>query len=143
MLFALAVVAPQSVAAWQMRDTPICTLSHTGAEAEIVITYDPRLPEYRLVVTLDPDKWDNSPTFGMVFNGPRSLRIGTDRHQLSADRHDLSVADRGFGNVLDGLEFNDRAIAATAGTSVNFDLTDAAPAVRAFRDCARGVPATS
>ncbi len=71
----------------------------------------------------------------MRFDGPRALAIGTDRHRLSGDGKSLTVTDLGFGNVLDGFQFNATATAIAAGTEVPFDLTDAAPAVREFRAC--------
>jgi hypothetical protein len=45
------------------------------------------------------------------------------------------VSDRGFGNVLDGLEFNQVALAATGDRVVSIDLDGAAPEVAAFRAC--------
>jgi hypothetical protein len=41
--------------------------------------------------------------------GPRGNMISTSRHALSDDGRTLSVSDRGFGNVLNGLEFNVRS----------------------------------
>jgi hypothetical protein len=61
--------------------------------------------------------------------------ISTGRHVLSEDGRTLSVRDRGFGNVLNGLEFNVVALAATGDRVVSIDLDGAAPEVAAFRAC--------
>jgi hypothetical protein len=85
-----------------------------------------------------PLPWPGSPAFGIRFEGARTLAIGTDRHRLSDDGRTLTVTDTGFGNVLDGLEFNATATATAGGVSVALDLTGAADPVRAFRACADG-----
>lgn len=121
-------------AAWEFTPTPICTLTHSEAHVDVTVTYDPALPEYTITLTT-PEPWPDAPQFGLTFIGPRGLAIGTDRHVLSDDQRSLTVADTGFGNVLDGLQFNDTATASSADTSVTFDLSDAATAVEAFRDC--------
>jgi hypothetical protein len=77
----------------------------------------------------------------MEFFGPRPLAIGTDRH--SADGATLTVRDSGFGNVLDGLEFNTNAVATSGARRVQIALDAAAPAVQAFRACPSNAPATS
>ena len=120
--------------AWEFTPTPICTLTHIAQEVEVVVTYDPALPEYTITLTT-PDPWPDAPQFGLAFIGPRALSIGTDRHVLSDDRRSLSVTDTGFGNVLDGLQFNTAVTGASGAASVTFDLTDAASAVAAFREC--------
>lgn len=129
----LLLAAPAN--AWEFSSTPICTLSHETQESSVVVTYDPATLQYELTLELNDSVWPNAPTFGMLFDGPRRIQIGTDRHQLSADRRVLSVADSGFGNVLDGLEFNDRAFARSGALIVDFSLESATDHVRAFRDC--------
>ena len=133
---ALAIIVAASPAAgWEFSPTPVCTLSHDAAAAALRITRDPaRAEPYELTITR-ADGWAAAPVFGMRFDGPRGLTIATDRHRLSADRRTLSVTDRGFGNVLDGLEFNDIATAMGGPEAVAFDLAGAAGPVRAFRDC--------
>jgi hypothetical protein len=49
----------------------------------------------------------------------------------------LTVTDRGFGNVLDGLQHNEAATALAGSASLSVSLDGAAPAVEAFRDCAQ------
>lgn len=132
--FALACL-PLPAAAWEFSATPVCTLTETTGDAEVTVTYDPSLPEYAITVTLTEGTWDAAPVFAIVFDGPRGLTISTDRHILSGDGRSLTVRDRGFGNVLNGLEFNLTATALSGATAVTLPLTDAAPAVRAFRDC--------
>ncbi|MCF2870876.1 excinuclease ABC subunit B [Octadecabacter sp. G9-8] len=134
---------PLPAAAWEFSADPICTLTHQTTDAEIAITYDAALPEYALFITLRTGTWGEPPAFQIGFLGGRNGQIGTTQHRLSGDGATLSVRDSGFGNVLDGLEFNADGFATTGATTVDFTLTDAAPAVRAFRDCPSGVPATS
>ncbi|MCP4819299.1 MAG: excinuclease ABC subunit B, partial [Shimia sp.] len=45
------------------------------------------------------------------------------------------VADSGFSNVLDGLQFNAMALAGTQSQGEAIDLTGAAAEVAKFRDC--------
>lgn len=71
----------------------------------------------------------------MRFDGARPNTIATNRHQLGQNGAALTVIDRGFGNVLDGLEFNDTATAFTETQSVAIPLAGAAPEVRKFRTC--------
>ena len=139
----ILAVLPLPAIAWEFSPDPICTLTHQAQDAEIAITYDVRLPEYALFITLRTGRWPASDTFGMAFVGPRAGKIGTSQQTLSADGATLTVRDRGFGNVLDGLEFNDTAIAASGDLAIAMSLADAPEAVRAFRDCPRNDPPLS
>ena len=65
--------------------------------------------------------------------------ISTTRHVLDEGGRRLTVTDRGFGNVLDGLQFNGRAIAIAGDTVVALDLAGAAPEVEVFRACRGGL----
>lgn len=122
-------------AAWEFRPTPVCTLFHATPEASVAVTHDPRDPEPYAIVVTTPTAWPIAPIFSMRFDGPRGNTISTPRHRLSGDGRMLTVTDRGFGNVLDGLEFNDTATAIAGDTAVTLPLDGAAPAVRAFRAC--------
>ena len=133
----LLIFTPFQALAWEFSPTPICTLSHETDEAELVITHDPAVPEYRLEISLGGDSWATSATFGIAFQGGAELTIGTDRHRT--DGSTLSVADSGFGNVLDGLEFNRTATAFTESQTVAFSLAGARGPVRDFRDCAESL----
>jgi hypothetical protein len=124
--------------AWEFRATPVCTLSHATPDASVTVSYDPRLPEPYAIAITRALPWPDSPTFGMRFDGARPLAIGTDRHRLSEGGRTLTVTDTGFGNVLDGLEFNASATASAGADSVVVDLAGAAEPVRAFRACADG-----
>ena len=86
-----------------------------------------------------PDPWPATETFGLSFDGPAAINIGTGRHQLSNQGRTLTVKDTGFGNVLDGRALNSTATAPAGDTQVPVDLTGAHPAVDAFRVCG-GVP---
>ena len=125
--------------AWEFSPLPICTLSHAVDQADIVATYDAALPEYTITITLRDGQWPDSAAFSIIFAGGRALTIGTDRHQLSPDRRALSVADTGFGNVLNGMQFNQKMVALTGAARVEVPLTGAADPVAAFRAC-DGVP---
>jgi hypothetical protein len=127
--------------AWTFSPEPICTLSHDTQSTQIVLTYDPTQPLYTLSITLRSELWAPSPDFGMTFDGPAPLTIGTSRHQINGAS--LTVADSGFGNVLDGLQYNFAALAFTRNQKVVMSLSDAAPEVQKFRNCPENAPATS
>ena len=85
--------------------------------------------------TLPDSQWQNAPTFGMAFANDRPISIQTDRHTISPDGRSITVKDRGFGNVLNGLEFNARAYAILGDQTVGIDLEGIGPAMTAFRNC--------
>ncbi len=120
------------VAAWQFSAQPICRLDHAG-ETSVAITYDGSL--YAITLTR-PEGWPRGSLFTMAFQ-PIGPVISTRRHRIVGNA--LTVTDRGFGNVLNGVEFNAVAIATVGETSVTIDLSEAAPEVQAFRACSPGV----
>lgn len=121
--------------AWQAgSEGRICTLTHSEPAAEIRLTYDPAGPLYSITVTT-PAPWPEAAVFGIRFDGASPNTITTSRHERDAAGHSLTVTDRGFSNVLDGLEFNSTATAFTGPAATVIDLTGAAPEVRAFRLC--------
>lgn len=120
------------VHAWKFSPTPICTLSHSEASADVTLTYDHATQLYAIAVA-SPSGWPDAPSFSMRFDGPRSNIISTTRHGISDNT--LTVTDRGFGNVLDGLEFNDSATAFTTTSAVTVSLKGAAKPVQDFRAC--------
>ena len=77
----------------------------------------------------------SDPVFAMAFAGGDPISIQTPRYTLSNDRRSLTVKDRGFGNVLNGLEFNTRAYAVLGEVTMPIGLEGIAPAITAFRDC--------
>lgn len=131
----LCLILASQARAWEVTVGRICTLHHDTGAAEILLTYDPAQPLYTIAITRRTGPWDASPWFAMRFDGPVPIEIGTSRHSLSADATALSVTDTGFGNVLDGLEFNDSALAFTEARTVPIPLDGAAPKVRRFRAC--------
>ena len=137
MRFALAflLLVTMPAAAWEFTPLPVCTLFDDTDMRRVVVTHDPRLTQpYEITVT-GTTPWPESPVFSMRFDGPRGLIISTERHRLSDSGRTLSVTDTGFGNVLNGLEFNDTATALSGDIAVSFPLVGAAPEVRAFRAC--------
>lgn len=135
-LLALApLLAPLPALGWSFSPVPVCTLRHGEAGVAVTVTYDPALPEYAIELTLDAGVWPDSPAFHIAFQGGRALTIGTGFHVLSDDGRSLTVRDRGFENVLDGLEFNLTARAFAGDLSVTFGLDGAPEPVRQFRAC--------
>lgn len=132
-LAALLIASP--AAAWEFTPGPICTLSHATETAEIVLTHDPARPLFTLEVTLKQGTWADSDWFAMRFDGPAGRMISTNRHRLSPDRRTLGVADTGFGNVLDGLQFSNIASAFTDSATAAFALKGAEGPTKAFRAC--------
>jgi hypothetical protein len=132
-LIALLLATPAQ--AWDFTPTPVCTILNDTPDLSIRVTYDPSRPQPYAITLTRPDPWPASDTFGLRFDGPAPLTIGTARHRLSADGRTLSVTDTGFGNVLDGLARNATATAVAGATEIPFDLAGARPAVEAFRAC--------
>lgn len=130
---ALALLASPA-AAWEFSSSPICTLSHDTDSGSIVVTYDASIPEYAVSITRDA-AWPDAAAFAMEFAGGQPLTIQTPRHTLSDDGLTLTVRDRGFGNVLDGLEFNQAARASSGQADAIFPLDGIADPMAAFRRC--------
>lgn len=132
--FLLASLATPATA-WQATTGEICTLTHETTDTRVHLTYDPTKPLYTLAITRKSDPWQQAPWFAMRFLGPNENTITTPEHALSDNGQTLNVADSGFGNVLDGLQFNDTALAFTEAQAVGVSLIGAAPEVQKFRDC--------
>lgn len=133
-LFILLLCSPAH--AWNATVGDICTLTHETETAAIELTYDPAQPLYTLTVTRASESWTQTPWFAIRFAGPNPIEIATPRHVLSDNAMSLTVTDSGFGNVLNGLEYNRTAYAFTQDRRTEFSLDGAAPQVRIFRDCA-------
>ena len=128
-------------AAWEARIGLVCELTHREGPASVRITYDAQSSDYAITVRTGGAPWPGGPIFVMRFDGPRPLTIQTDRHILTEGGAALTVTDRGFGNVLNGLQFNDTATAYLGDTALPFSLqgpAPAAPAVEEFRRCTEG-----
>lgn len=121
--------------AWQATTGETCILTHDTTDTHIRLTYDPDKPLYTLAITRKSDPWQQAPWFAMRFLGPNEIAISTPKHALSDNDQTLNVADSGFGNVLDGLQFNQLALAFTQSQTVEISLNDASPEVQKFRDC--------
>ena len=133
---ALALILLASpAAAWEFSAIPTCTLTNTSDAGALSVTYDASLPEYTITITLPDAIWPEDSLFAMAFTGLMPIGIQTDRHIRSADGRSLTVTDSGFGNVLNGLELNTRAYAASGDTTVGIALEGIGPAIKAFRDC--------
>lgn len=142
-MIALLALLPLRAAAWEFSPDPLCTLTHQAETAEIVITKDVTVPEYTLTVMLRSGAWPDAPVFFMDYPNGVGPDISTNRHTLSADRATLIVRDRGFENVLIGLEENGILYASSGGLRVTADVAMAFGAVQEFRACPADAPATS
>ncbi len=129
----LALLASPA-AAWEFSATSICILDHSEEATEMRLTYDPGNGEYAITVTRD-EPWPEGSIFSMRFDGPMPIFIQTDRHVASEDRRSLTVTDRGFGNVLNGLQYNSFALSFLADEMAIVSLVGAAEEVAAFRAC--------
>ena len=67
----LALLASPA-AAWEFSATPICTLTHATAAAEVTVTFDAALPEYAIHLRLLSGTWDVGPAFEMAFEAPKT-----------------------------------------------------------------------
>lgn len=134
----LVALLPSPALSWDFTPIPICTLSQNEASIETRVTYDPGSGDYAIALTLPNDRWPSAAAFGIRFEGGQRNIIVTDRHVLSNEDATLTVTDRGFGNVLNGLEFNNLAIAMAGDTAVPITLDGAAESVQAFRACVAG-----
>lgn len=121
--------------AWEFTPGLPCVLTHSQPEVEVTLTYDPGPPLYSIAITRDGG-WTPASIFSLAFNGPRPLRISTDRHEVTADGATVTVSDSGFGNVLNGIGFNTTATATLGDQEQVFSLIGAAAPMEAFRQCA-------
>lgn len=123
--------------AWEVKSGRVCELVHDGDNASVLVTFDPAIPEYSIAIS-PARPWSQGPIFAMRFDGPRGNTITTDRHVISGGGATLTVIDSGFGNVLNGLEYNHTATALLGDQAVAVPLDGAATAVRRFRACTKG-----
>ncbi|MEM7520607.1 MAG: hypothetical protein AAF307_06170 [Pseudomonadota bacterium] len=130
--FGLLVASPG--AAWEFTPGVPCLLNHTQSDVTVALTYDPTGPLYSIAITR-PAPFDAAAVFSMQFSGEAVQSISTNRHEMSNGNRTITVTDIGFGNVLDGLQFNETALAILGSQSVAVDLSGAAAPVAAFRAC--------
>jgi len=146
---ALCLALTSPAAAWEFTPGQPCLLTHefhssvANEDISVVLSYDPIAPLYSLSITRS-GQFLPAAYFSMTFLlGERPIRIQTTHHSFSADRKTLTVEDSGFGNVLDGMQFNATVMAglandltAGAGRYLEIPLVGAADPVAAFRSCA-------
>ena len=132
-LITLALLATPS-AAWEYTPGLPCLLNHEESGVAFELTYDPTQPLYSITITR-ANPWPPAQVFSMRFSGQNTIAISTDRHTLSNDGRSLTVIDRGFGNVLNGLQFNDTVEALLGEAYVAASLSGAEEPVAAFRLC--------
>jgi len=141
-LFCLLCFATPA-AAWEASSVgPVCLLSQMTDKGSVVVSHDPRnaLP-YAIQLSRQSEIWKDAPLFALQFDGPGRITITTERHQLADNNAELIVTDRGFDNVLRGLEANFVALAVLGNQSLVIPLNGAAPEVAKFRSCATGAGA--
>ena len=131
---ALLILTAQPAAAWDFTPGLPCVLRHDTGAARVELTYDPTQPLYTISVSRSAPLPD-APVFAIRFDGDAGQTISTNRHVLSDGGRTLTVTDTGFGNVLDGLQFNRTATALIGGEEIAFPLAGAADPVAAFRAC--------
>lgn len=113
-----------------------CVLGHDFGTARLEVTHDAhRSQPYVIEITRTDAPWVPADEFSIQFEGPNTLTISTDRHEMGPNNSAVSVADTGFGNVLDGLEFNHFAFAILGDQMLAMPLVGAAPKVVKFRNC--------
>lgn len=120
--------------AWDFAPGLPCLLTHDTGSTQIELTFDPTKPLYTITVTQDT-AFPDSPFFSMRFDGARPNTIASTRHQLSNEGRSVTVTDTGFGNVLDGLQYNISTTIIVAETVVTIPLRGASSPVQAFRAC--------
>ena len=133
-LILLLALLPLQAQAWTFTPGLICRLTHETPQARIELTYDPAAPLYSITVTTQ-NPLPRSQVVSMTFVGPSGRTISTDRHTYSPDGRSGTAQDTGFGNVLDGLQFNQTAQAIIGGTTLTFALEGAAEPTAKFRAC--------
>ena len=139
-LILLLFTTPAS--AWQTgAEGRVCTLEHATADIALRLTHDPVTPLYSIALSRAAP-WSDAAFFAIRFEGPHPNEIGTARHVLSEDARSLSVTDRGFSNVLDGMQFNDSFTAVIGDQTVTVSLAGAAEPVAIFRECRAAVPSS-
>lgn len=129
----LLLVSPAH--AWEFTETNMCTVNHTSPDVAVTLTYDPSTGLYDIALVMQSTTWQDGQSFRILFEGANPIAIGTDRQMISDDRTTLNVSDSGFGNVLDGIQFNQTMTASLGPQSVTIPLDGASEPMAAFRLC--------
>ena len=119
---------------WEFEAGPTCVLRDVQDQVSVTLTHDPSVPEFSISIRQNVS-WVGGPIFAIAFVGDSPFEITTNRHVLSDDGQTLTVRDRGFGNVLNGMEFNATAIASLGDQQVTFDLQAVDEPLQPFRTC--------
>lgn len=130
----IATIASPTMA-WEFAETEVCTVFHDDPAATVTLTFDPATGVYDIALTLKSATWGDGANFRILFEGANPIAIGTERQNISDDGMTLNVFDSGFGNVLDGIQFNDRMTATLGDQSVVIPLDGAKDPMAAFRLC--------
>jgi hypothetical protein len=125
------LLAPLPARAWEFSPLPICTIRHEATSGEVAVTFDPATGIYA-IDWRRAGGWPAGAAFSITFEGSGTT-ISTARHAVAGDT--VRVEDRGFGNVLAGLEAGGRSLARLGGAEATIGLDGAAEAVAAFRAC--------
>ncbi|MEM8593174.1 MAG: hypothetical protein AAGF13_11680 [Pseudomonadota bacterium] len=134
---ALLLLLASPAAAWEFTPGATCVLEHEEAGLEVTLTHDPEQPLYSITLRRG-EPWPEADVFSIAFsNGPT---ISTPLHAITEEGRALSVADRGFGNVIAGLIAGGTATAFLGEVAETFSLTGAAEPTRAYAEC-RPLPA--
>lgn len=135
---ALTFLLATPATAWEAsRDGPVCLLTQTTDDATVVVSHDITKDVPYAIDLTRAGGWQRGPLFAIQFDGFGARTITTDRHSVTDDT--LTVTDRGFGNVLDGIALNFVALATTGETSLVIPLEGAAPEVEKFKACTANV----
>ncbi|MEM7243261.1 MAG: excinuclease ABC subunit B [Pseudomonadota bacterium] len=136
MTFGLSLLfVSEFASAWTFSPDPICRVTEKQQLIEIDLTYDHATEIYAIAFTKTEAPWAQSQEFSIRFEGPRPKLIRTNRHQFSADGFTLTASDTGFGNVLDGLQYNTLAALQTGDERIFIQIHKSFPAIEAFRKC--------
>ncbi|MEP5732182.1 MAG: hypothetical protein ABJL67_22735 [Sulfitobacter sp.] len=130
----LACGAAWPASAWEFTPGTPCVLKHETEQIALELTYDPTAPLYSISVTQGVP-FDPAPIFSMRLRGRAPLTISTDQHKLSNSGKTLTVIDRGFGNVLNGLQFGQGVVIQLGQTQIDLPLVGASAPVASFRTC--------
>lgn len=131
--FILLIVFATPASAWDFSPVPVCTVSHQTSDAAIELTYDAARSEPYAIAVTSPKSWTEGRIFGLRFEGGNALTITTDRQTIEGKT--LTVRDQGFGNVLNGLQFNATVTAFAGDVSLAFSLDGASLEIARFREC--------
>lgn len=132
-LFFLLLTA-SAAGAWEFTPGLPCRLTHQTPQVQVALTYDPTQPLYSITLT-QQTPWPEAAVFTLQFTGPAGLTISSSRHRFSDNGRAVTVTDNGFGNVLNGLQFNDTVTVLLGEDVLSIPLTGASNPVDRFRRC--------